>query len=601
MQKVCFIVLSLCVALVLIGFISPEWASNAEGKEDEPRTITDIKPPFTFTIRTITPEGKPQGHVRIRCKHPRPERTEPLVDTVIASDEKGLAVLNITRADLVTDIYYWFSIADEGFSGKGDGAGKDGCGISPIRNEFTLKITVLPAEKAGPLENSRSPRNQVGGTSITGKIVDRLDKPIEGVYVTAWKYGLDPDERKLKAVTDSGGKFIIENASDGEWEIVAWSQKSAKQLYFAGPVKTIVREGLETKPFEITAREAFRVKGRFVTKYNINMTGYGGLGKIMLSTFFPNGQGDLLWSRQVDDGRSFDFCLPADVEGSILFQDVEGFYRITKIPREYPFLKASGSGLWYKNVPPNTYDGIEVHYLLSGWVRGSVVDSSGHPLPNLAAAVSPGGTECKIDVKGRFVCEAPPLESMRLYVSEEVKGFQSKPNSMTIFTSEAFNVREGEVIKKDIIIRKAVEIGDQSSLVGKSMPSLEGFKIDLMQDQTEDRSILVCFFDMNQRPSRNCITQLAKQAEQLTQKGVTVVAIQILKIDQNALSEWIKKYNISFPVGMVQGDAEKTCFNWGVQSLPWLILTDSKHIVRAEGFGLDELEKKIGENENVEK
>jgi translation elongation factor EF-1beta len=106
---------------------------------------------------------------------------------------------------------------------------------------------------------------------------------------------------------------------------------------------------------------------------------------------------------------------------------------------------------------------------------------------------------------------------------------------------------------------------------------------------------------MNQRPSRNCITRLAKRAEQLTQKGIVVAAIQFSKIDQNALNEWIKKYNIPFPVGVVQGDAEKAHFNWGVKSLPWLILTDSKHVVRAEGFGLDELEEKIRENENVEK
>jgi len=31
----------------------------------------------------------------------------------------------------------------------------------------------------------------------------------------------------------------------------------------------------------------------------------------------------------------------------------------------------------------------------------------------------------------------------------------------------------------------------------------------------------------------------------------------------------------------------------GVKSLPWLILTDSKHTVRAEGFGLTQLDEKI--------
>ena len=55
----------------------------------------------------------------------------------------------------------------------------------------------------------------------------------------------------------------------------------------------------------------------------------------------------------------------------------------------------------------------------------------------------------------------------------------------------------------------------------------------------------------------------------------------------------MEKINIPFPVGMVQGDAEKTCFDWGVKSLPWLILTDKKHIVQAEGFNVNELDEKI--------
>jgi hypothetical protein len=38
---------------------------------------------------------------------------------------------------------------------------------------------------------------------------------------------------------------------------------------------------------------------------------------------------------------------------------------------------------------------------------------------------------------------------------------------------------------------------------------------------------------------------------------------------------------------------DKTRFSWGVQSLPWLILTDEQHIVQAEGFNIDELDDEI--------
>jgi glutaredoxin len=93
--------------------------------------------------------------------------------------------------------------------------------------------------------------------------------------------------------------------------------------------------------------------------------------------------------------------------------------------------------------------------------------------------------------------------------------------------------------------------------------------------------------------SRHCLTQLAKQAKTLEAKGIVVVAVQVSKMDQNALDEYMKKYNVPFSIGMIQGDEAKTRFAWGVRSLPWLILTDKKHVARAEGLSLTDLGAKI--------
>jgi len=51
--------------------------------------------------------------------------------------------------------------------------------------------------------------------------------------------------------------------------------------------------------------------------------------------------------------------------------------------------------------------------------------------------------------------------------------------------------------------------------------------------------------------------------------------------------------NVPFSMGIVQGDAEKARFAWGVKSLPWLILTDKSHVVSAEGFAVSELQQQI--------
>jgi len=135
----------------------------------------------------------------------------------------------------------------------------------------------------------------------------------------------------------------------------------------------------------------------------------------------------------------------------------------------------------------------------------------------------------------------------------------------------------------------------------RKIKSFEDTDIEFDIEKAKGRKLLVCFWDMNQRPSRYCIIQITKQIEQLEQKGVTIVAIHVSNVDKNILNEWVKKNDIPFPVGTIQGDDKKVCFDWSVKSLPWLILTDSNHIVQAEGFGLDELERKIRENENVEK
>ncbi|UCC99590.1 MAG: redoxin domain-containing protein, partial [Phycisphaerales bacterium] len=129
------------------------------------------------------------------------------------------------------------------------------------------------------------------------------------------------------------------------------------------------------------------------------------------------------------------------------------------------------------------------------------------------------------------------------------------------------------------------------SLLGKTLPDLRGISVVFSPEQHKDKMILVCFWDMNQRPSRNCIAQLAVRAEQLSQKGVTIVAIQASKVDEKALDKWVRANDIPFPVGAVQSNEEETRSAWGVRSLPWLILTDRNHVVRKEGFGLSELDQ----------
>jgi peroxiredoxin len=130
-------------------------------------------------------------------------------------------------------------------------------------------------------------------------------------------------------------------------------------------------------------------------------------------------------------------------------------------------------------------------------------------------------------------------------------------------------------------------------LKGNALPKFDNIKIDLVTKDYKGKKLLICFFDMNQRPSRRCISELPKQIEKLKKKDVVVIAIQTSKINQDRLDEWTKGRNFSFPIGLIDKDIEKTRFTWGIESLPWLILTDSRHLVVDSGFGLTELDDKL--------
>ena len=142
-----------------------------------------------------------------------------------------------------------------------------------------------------------------------------------------------------------------------------------------------------------------------------------------------------------------------------------------------------------------------------------------------------------------------------------------------------------------VVLQRTLQFGE--SLAGKALPAMKELNVDISKEKATGKKILLCFFDMQQRPSRNCLQRLSEKANELYAGDVVIAAVQISIIDENTLAEWLKDNDMPFPVGMINGDQQQTRFAWGVESLPWLILTDTKHVVIAEGFAVGELEKKL--------
>jgi hypothetical protein len=130
-------------------------------------------------------------------------------------------------------------------------------------------------------------------------------------------------------------------------------------------------------------------------------------------------------------------------------------------------------------------------------------------------------------------------------------------------------------------------------LVGQKLPEFKDIGVNFTSKQIKDDRVLICFWDMQQRPSRHYLMKLSEKAGMFSDKGVTVLCVHVSGIEAKTINEWMKEYNIPFPAKAIAKDPEKARLAWGVKSLPWLILTNQKHVVEANGLSLAELDEKI--------
>ena len=130
--------------------------------------------------------------------------------------------------------------------------------------------------------------------------------------------------------------------------------------------------------------------------------------------------------------------------------------------------------------------------------------------------------------------------------------------------------------------------------VVKTLPKFEYFNLRLSPNQTADKKIVVCFCNLDQPSSQQCVLTLRDRASSLAKKDLIIILVQAAPIETKRLNDWASTHNVTFPVGKFDdGIYNEVLKAWGVRSLPWLVLTDKEHVVIAEGVGLNELDDKI--------
>lgn len=423
-------------------------------------------------------------------------------------------------------------------------------------------------EKTFTVENGKTSRVTIqfkGYPKVTGMVRDENGLPVAGarIKVCPWEQG--------ETTSDSEGRFEVRrDAPNRAPSVVPY----VVARHFERNLAAAVEIGEDQKVADINMTIGVTCAGKVV-----DVDGKPIENARVYLTFWSSGHGSSM----------------AHQENTT---DAEGYYEIKAVPRHYRYsVNAGAEGYGQDYVHISTEDArdrfmVETISLAPAdlSISGFVVDSEGKPVDNAQISCQGRGQpfrRTQTDENGQFrlenVCAGKITISSYKSVGEHLYG-------RTETEGGAVDVR---VVISQRPTSTRYELKRPPSLVGKPLPDLEPLVVDLAPGDIEGKKLLVCFWDMQQRPSRHCLMQLIKQAETLKSKGVVVVAVQVSMVEQKDLDEWVKKYNVPFSIGMVRGDAEKTIFAWGVRSLPWLILTDREHIVEANGFSLAELDERI--------
>ena len=107
----------------------------------------------------------------------------------------------------------------------------------------------------------------------------------------------------------------------------------------------------------------------------------------------------------------------------------------------------------------------------------------------------------------------------------------------SLFTLEGLEVTPSMVVADNTFDPPQTYILGAPPITGKSLPDMKDLGINLSPADVNDKSILVCFFDMEQRPSRNCILEISKKAKEIKEKGIITIAVQASKVEQAKLDE----------------------------------------------------------------
>ena len=192
----------------------------------------------------------------------------------------------------------------------------------------------------------------------------------------------------------------------------------------------------------------------------------------------------------------------------------------------------------------------------------------------------------------------PDHDALRSFVPDDIKDRTWIPffvDSQSPYYPQYFWSKEPKVVadRKRRLLRYKPD-GSMFPVI-KTLPKFEVFDLKLNSDETKDKMILLCFFDIKQAAQQDAFN-LAEMGSKLAEKDVLLILVDAAGSEKKQVNAWAKKHSIKVPVGRLHKEILKRIHKaWAIESLPRLVLTDRNHVIVAEGFTLEELESKIKE------
>jgi len=465
---------------------------------------------------------------------------------VIFTDKNGLARIDLPPGDYVINVWkgYMRNTRDMGF------------------NIVPNKVTHLDIY-LGDSTNKTS-----------GIVIDPQGRPVAGAWVRLVP-GSIRDDIIWDHITDAQGDFeLIYRDRQIERYIVARHPKTNR----AGSIEFSSSFGTKSKfrdqGSQIKLEPGFTIKGK--------VTDPGGAG--------------IAWAKvkaKISTGRG-------DIPVADAYTDAKGQYEIKALPTAFTlyYIEAGKEGygplLWTRALDQAVKPGsVKVQNIVlkptDQSVSGVVVDAGGKPLAEAAIRTNGDGQPelyTTTDAQGKFTIEKVCKGKLRVSASKRNKLLFGRTDT----EGGQKNIRITTRYNPQSMVTLTKYQKEPVFLTGEPLPTWENFQLGPAQEKLKGKRILLCFWDMNQPESKYYLTRLAAQAQKLEQMGVNVITVQSSTVDDSALNEWIIKNKIPFTVGMIEKDVEETKFNWGIQTSPWLIITDPQHKVLVEGFGLEQLD-----------